>query len=99
MGTWQDKSQTEEYYYQIAKEILLEIGEISHCTFHSDEMFVYRTENLEESQIYAIATEILKKKYPENKNFTEFHSQIARVLNDAALSRDDCPVCREIRED
>ena len=99
MGTWQDKSQTEEYYYQIAKEILLEMGEISHCKFHPDEMFVYRTENLEESQIYAIATEKFKEKYHDDKNFTEFHAQIERVLGDAASSQDDCPVCRRIRED
>lgn len=88
-----------EEYFNIAKDILLEMNELSLCKHHPDETFYYRTFSLENSQIYAIATEKFKAKYPEYKDFTEFHTQIEQVLKNAALSQDDCPVCRHIEED
>lgn len=88
-----------EEYFNIAKVILLEMKEVSHCKHHPDETFYYRTFSFENSQIYAIATEKFKVKYPDYKDFTEFHTQIERVLKDAALSQNDCPICRQIEED
>ena len=87
-----------ERYYNIAKKILLKMGEISLCKYHSDESFFYRTYCMDEDQIYSRATIILKQQYPEYLDFKEFHDQVNKVLENSAISPNDCPSCIEIEK-
>lgn len=99
MGSMKNMAREMDDYYQKAKDILLELNEISLCKYHPDEMFFYRKQRILDETTYAVATDRFKVKYPNDKNYKKFHAQLKKVLNDAALSQEDCPICRRIKED
>lgn len=93
MGRMKSKLMAEEDYYNIAKKILLEMGEIALCKKHPDETYFYQMYKYEEKAIYGLATNKLKEKYPDMTDFVTFHSQVEQVLNDAD-AKNNCPICQ-----
>ncbi|MDE5556510.1 MAG: hypothetical protein K2J32_02275 [Ruminococcus sp.] len=90
---WAQRLLEKQYEYKrIAYDILKSIGAIETCPIHEDEW--YSDNYMDEKEVYAIATNILKDKYPNMKDFTLFHESIKGVLDDASLD-DNCPYCEE----
>lgn len=80
---------------EIAEVILQEVGAIGCCDMHSD--FHYLKPAIDKNQIYANATNNLKKQYPEQTDYKAFHEQINRVLEEIpATSADECPYCQKL---
>lgn len=84
-----DKNQD---YHRIAYDILIEIGAIRECEFHSD--YYYETAIFEENILYGICTNKLKEKYGEKQDFQLFHSQISEIIRNAAIDS-SCPYCEK----
>ena len=84
-------------YYNIAYEILKEIGAIEDCEVHEREWWT-ETGKYDKEQIYALATSILKRNYPQYNNFTKFHESIDQVLSDASIE-DECPYCKKLLDE
>ena len=82
----------EQAYYKIAYDILIEIGAIKECEFHSD--YYYDTSIFEEKVLYGICTNKLKEKYGETQDFEIFHSQISEIIRNAAIES-SCPYCEK----
>lgn len=95
MSVAKQQSEQEDELFQIAEKILMKFGVIACCDIHED--FRYQNIIIDESHIYAMATEELKKQYPAQKNFKEFHRQIHRVLQETpATSAEQCPYCEKL---
>ena len=84
-----DKTQE---YHQIAYDILLEIGAIKECEFHSDHY--YDAFSFDEQTIYAICSSMLKEKYGDKQDYKIFHSQISAIMKNAA-TESACPYCEK----
>ena len=81
--------------HRIAEKILRTLGIIDYCEMHED--FQYQKSLMDESRIYAMATEELKKTYPDQRDFKEFHRQIHRILEETpATSVQQCPYCEKL---
>ena len=81
-------------YRKIAFDILIEIGAIKTCEFHTD--FYYDTYLFDKRKIFALATKKAKEKYgDENIDFKEFAAQINKILNEASDSANECPQCNK----
>lgn len=98
MGTFKEQISENKDYYRAAKEILLEMGEISLCDKHPDNDYFYRKNKYEEGAIYGVATDKLKAHYPDMTNFTVFHEQIDVVLKESETGN-PCPVCEKVKND
>lgn len=87
----------QEDYYQLAKSILLDIGEISYiCQIHKQEFEDNYKYDMKE--LYAIATERVKKLYGNNNiDFIMFHEGIKRVMDDATA--DSCYYCDKLEKE
>ena len=81
-----------EDYRRIAYDILIEIGSIRECEFHSD--YYYETFSFDEKAIYGICANKLKEKYGEHQDFKIFNSQISDIMKDASVSS-TCPYCEK----
>lgn len=88
------KHELEKYdlYRNTAHNILLEIGAIEECP-HGNPVNI----KMEGEEAYAIATGVLKKKYPDLNDYKLFHEQIKDVLNDAELGI--CVACEKLEND
>ena len=88
------KHELEKYdlYRDTAHNILLEIGAIEVCP-HERPIII----KMEGEKVYAIATDVLKKKYPDLNDYKLFHEQIKDVLNDAELGT--CVACDKLEND
>lgn len=79
-------------YYDVAKDILKFIRAIEDvCDAHEDAGC--RNNYMDENEVYAKATQILKNEYPEMNDFKLFHKCIDEVLN--AATADYCPFCEK----
>ena len=80
--------------YEITKRILFEIGAIACCDAHDD--YWYDTGKYSGDELYARATSLYKKKFPNHSNgaMKEFHADVKSVMNDAGLSS-TCPYCEK----
>lgn len=95
MGLTKRQLEHEDELYRIAEEILMSLGVIGCCEMHED--FHYQKDAIDESRIYAMATEELKKNYPSQTDFKEFHRQIHRVLQETpATSAEQCQYCEKL---
>ena len=92
MGATKRELEKVEDYRKIAYGILIEIGAIKECEFHSD--YYYETLNFEEKTIYGICTNKLKEKYGAKQDFMIFNSQISQILKDASIDS-ICPYCEK----
>lgn len=99
MGTAKNQLMADEAYFDKAKEILLELGEIALCDKHPDKDYFYRTYKFEWDLIYKAATNKLKQQYPDMDDFTTFHAQIHEILNHQADKGNHCPVCEAVKND
>ena len=81
-----------EDYRKMADDILIEIGAIKECEFHSDHY--YETGIFEENMLYGICTNKLKEKHGEKQDFQLFHSQISEIIRNAAIES-SCPYCEK----
>lgn len=79
-------------YYQIAYDILIEIGAIKECVLHSD--YYYEAFRFDEQAIYSICTNKLKEKYGANQDFKMFCDQISEIMKNAAAEA-SCPYCKK----
>lgn len=79
----------QEEYRSIAKEMLLAVGAIKTCSCGA---ITYESYDLDEEQIYALITNYVKKKYPENCDYKMLHKYIGLVLKESH-SCNDCPYC------
>ncbi len=94
---WAKRQLEEQYSYEeVAKDILKSIGAIGTCPIHEDEW--YFDNYMDEQEVYAKATNILKSEHPDMNNFKLFHDRINSVLKDAS-SDDTCPFCEKAEED
>lgn len=94
MGTSKRQLENTERLRNIAYKILMESGIIACCDAHED--FQYRKMEIDEPQIYAMATRQLKKLYPEEINTTLFCEQIHCILEETpATSADQCLFCQK----
>ncbi|MDE7363809.1 MAG: hypothetical protein K2N27_02805 [Ruminococcus sp.] len=89
------KRQLEEInsYREIAYDILKSIGAIETCPFHEDEW--YFDNYMDEQEVYAKATNILKAEYPNMNDFKLFHEQIKGILDEASYES-NCPFCEKL---
>ena len=90
MGATKRQLEIVEDYRKIAYDILIEIGAIKECEFHSD--YYYQTFSFDANAIYGICANKLKEKYGENQDFKIFYSQISDIMKDASVSS-TCPYC------
>lgn len=88
------KHELEKYdlYRNTAHNILLEIGAIEECP-HGNPVNI----KMEGEAVYAIATNALKKKYPEFDDYKLFHEQIQSILDAAELGT--CVACDKLEND
>lgn len=98
MGTAKNQLMANEAYFDKAKEILLELGEIALCDKHPDNGYFYRMYKFELKPLYGAATNKLKERYPDMNNFTAFHAQIDEVLKQSDTGN-HCPVCEAVKND
>lgn len=95
MGGIKRQWEQENELRKMAEEILIELGIVACCEMHED--FRYHESRIDESRIYAMATEELKKKYPTQKDYKAFHQQIHHILQETpATSADACPYCQKL---
>lgn len=95
MGLAKHQLEHEDELYRMAEKILMSLGIIGCCDMHED--FHYQKKIIDESHIYAMTTEELKKNYPLQTDFKEFHRQIHRVLQETpATSAKQCPYCEKL---
>lgn len=95
MGMAKRHMEHEDELYRVAEDILMSLGIIDCCEMHED--FHYQKKIMDEPRIYAMATEELKKHYPVQEDFKEFHRQIHRVLQETpATSAEQCPYCEKL---
>lgn len=93
MSASKDWMAKEEYYHDLAEEILLRLNVIGRCEMHSD--FLYRN-FVNDAQ----ATSMLKKEHPEDNDYKLFHDQIKKILDGIyATSADECPYCQKMWEE
>lgn len=92
MSLTKSKIEEKDRYYELAKKILMEIGEIKACDVHDD--YFYETYENDENIIYAKATEKIKSKISGLIDYKIFHEQIQKVLADASASS-KCPFCEK----
>lgn len=92
MGATKRQLEIVEDYRKIAYDILIEIGAIKECEFHSD--YYYETFSFDEKAIYGICANKLKEKYGENQDFNIFNSQVSEIMKCAAASS-TCPYCEK----
>ena len=92
MGITKREIERIEDYRKIAYDILIEVGAIKECEFHSN--YYYETYNLEENVLYGICTNKLKEKYGANQDFKIFNSQISQILKDASIDS-ICTYCEK----
>ena len=97
MGGAKRMLELQETYHGLAFEILLEIGAIKTCEFHSD--FYYDNYKYDKNEIYARATSRLKQKYSEYNDFKIFDDEINDIMTYAADGPDDCPYCAKIAKE
>lgn len=98
MSVSKDWMAKEEYYHDLAEEILLRLKVIGRCEMHSD--FLYQNFVIDEQEKYAQATSILKKEHPEDNDYKLFHAQIKKILDGIyATSADECPYCQKMWEE
>lgn len=98
MGIAKQQIEYQDEFYRVVEKILMELGIIACCEMHED--FHYKKNTIDESHIYAMATEKLKNQYPTKKDFKEFHKQIHRILQETpATSAKQCPYCEKFWEE
>lgn len=96
MSRAKEALETKEQYYQIAYELLTQIGAIDICRMHN---FYYNTHNYSGDRLYAMATNKLKDKYPEMTDFKLFCQCVSEIMNNAADRADACPGCQKLVEE
>ncbi len=83
-------------YSKIAYEELLNIGAIKTCDIHQD---YYYANMIDNDEIYAMVTANVKKKYGDEVNYKVLHEWIKRILDDAGIDADNCPMCEKLERE
>ena len=80
-------------YYEVAFDILLDIGAIAYCEYHDD--YYYNTYKFDEENVYPIATIKIKasSNYGDNIDMKSFHSEIKKIMDESGVDKDNCPFC------
>ena len=97
MGLAKRELEWQEEYYQIAYRILKKIDAIRECDVHSD--FYYVTYKYGGNDVYAVATSVVKKEYPEYRNMCLFHDNIKEIMNSAGEGASECPYCEKMERE
>ncbi len=97
MGLAKRELERQEMYYSIAYKALKEIEAIEECVFHSD--FYYSKNKFDNSLIYALATDYIKKYYKEIDDMKLFHSNIKEIMDYAGEDSLRCPFCEKMNEE
>lgn len=93
MSRTKELIEEKEALFNLAQDILKEIGAISECLYHSG---IYIDNYMDNDEMYAKATSLYKKDYqPTKEEIKKFQSILQDVINN---SSEECYLCKKDEE-
>ena len=92
MGATKREQEITDYYFEIAKTLLLKRGYLKQCLWG---WHFGSSVNPDDEDVYAKITIDFTKQYPEDKNFKRLHDAIRDVLKEYPFSLDEVCDCEE----